>query len=163
MKWMVVAAGALLAWPADVSAEAGDAITRVESPVYEAAGGLSELARKGNTCIGRIVKPGLTTAPTIVAADIEGGTLIANATFAFSEKFIFIYNYSGRAKLAFEARPDRFRMVFTEIEAYPVDLRSGSWSPIYRPKRPDPNGAEPAMLRLADEVAACVKAPAEDW
>src|SRR5690606_40631806 len=71
-----------------------------------------------------ILKPGFTTAPTIVSSDIEAGQIVANSAFTFTERFIFVFDYTGRAKLLFEARPDRFRITFSRSEEHTSELQS---------------------------------------
>lgn len=157
MKWMAVMAAAVGLVAGNANA---DEISKVESRVYEASGGPADIARRASSCIARLVKPGFTTAPTIVSSDIEAGQIVANSAFTFTERFIFVFDYTGRAKLLFEARPDRFRITFSEVEHF-VD--GYGWRPISRPKKHDPNGAESMMLAIADEVAECVTAPTADW
>lgn len=144
------------------SSARAEILATVESPVYEAPGAPPELARKAVVCIGRIIKPGFTTAPTIVAQDIEGGVVVANVAFEFQDRALVILTYPGRAKLTFEGRPGRFRMVSSEIEKF-VEGAGFGWSSVVRPKKAAKAGAEAVLLKISDDVAACVKQASADW
>lgn len=157
MRAAVIALGlaALSGGPA-----AAEDLLRLDSPVYEAAGSASELARKAAPCIGRIVKPGWTTAPTIVAQDIDGGTIVANAAFEFAKRFAFAVDVErGRAKLTFQAKEGRFRIEFTEIQW----LIGRDWYPADKPKKRLNGDIEAVLLNISEQVSACVKAPTGEW
>lgn len=146
------------------SGASAEPLERVESEVYQAEGAVPALTRKAAVCIGRIVKPGVVNAPTIVTQDIEGGVVVANSAFRYMEKSMGMrFGYRGRAKVTFEARPGRFRIVHTEIERLSELNPQRGWEPVYPTKKPQAQYADAMMQAIADEVAECVKAEAEAW
>lgn len=134
-------------------------VERVESPVYEASGSPSELAGRAVTCMGEKLKPGVITAPTIVAQDLAAGRVVANNAFEYGEGGWLGSTYRARSRMIFEAREGRFRIVHTEIEA----LIFSDWEPISEVNKRGAAAARAAMQAISDEIAACVKQPAAVW
>jgi hypothetical protein len=141
----------------------GEVLERVESPVYEAAGTPQELARKAVVCIGQVVKPGFTTAPTIVAQDIEGGRVVANNAFSYVVSIgKRTRQLRGRSTLTFEGKNGRFRIVHTDVQGF-IGMAPKSWEPIETPPVGMGNTAESDLQAISARVAACVQATPGRW
>lgn len=126
---------------------------------WEAQGSASDLTRKGATCIARILKPGFTTAPTIVSSDIEGGRIVANT--AYEIPGILGVSVRSRAKATLEAKDGRFRITFAEVEEF---LDGMGWMPVRVRKGPhDAPRQVVALNSQGAKIAECVQAPEEDW
>ncbi|HEY3694059.1 hypothetical protein [Phenylobacterium sp.] len=135
---------------------------RIESRVYEAEGEPSGLARRAVVCIGQIVKPGLITAPTIVATDIAGGTVVANSSFHFDDLHFFSTPYTVRSTMTFEAKSGRFRIVHTDTAVLDESALDLGWAPAYQNVKLY-GAIEGRLQSLSGQVAACVKAVPADW
>lgn len=157
-QWCAIATLYLIA-AGQAQAAPGGLVTSVESPVYETPGEPPELARKASVCMGKILKPGFTTAPTIIAQDIEGGRIVANNAFNFGDYFMFKTITEGRSTLTFEARPGRFRLVNTDIQEFTLN----SWSAVLDPKKPRADDIRGTLNGISDRVAKCVMEPADNW
>ena len=129
----------------------------VESQVYEVAGTPAELARKAVVCIGQTVRSGYTTAPVIIAQDIEGGRVVAQSAFGFTTAYAIPER--GRATITFEAKPGRFRIVHSDIER----LSYSSWVPVSKPKTTRKASIDTVLGEITEAIASCVKAPPADW
>lgn len=155
----VVLAGLLCA----ASVQAAVPVYAAESPVYEAAGSARDLARKGQGCIAQLVRPALTTIPTLVSADVESGVIVANNALHYEEASIVPLPYTVRSTLTFEAREGRFRIRHTDIGVLAEKAPRLGWSPAMRGKSGF-SRAERELGALNERIAACVmRDVASDW
>lgn len=157
MKWIV---GIALAMSAG---SAGAAPWPVMAPLtvgpWDSPGTTSVIARKGSTCLAKILKPGLVAAPTIISSDIEGGRVVANN--AYEIMGILGSPQRARSTVTFEARDGRFRIIFSDVEEY-ID-RMG-WGPVR--VRNGPHDAPRQVFALNDiatKIANCVREPEKEW
>lgn len=153
MRWWLAAAFAVIG-ATDVQAQ--QYLERVESPVYETTGDVAALAGRAATCAAQILKPGMSTAPTVLATDLEGGVVVANNYFEFVGN---LYVLKARSKVRFEARPGRFRITHTDIEVF-----NSNWRRVQTPKEGKRDAMREQLQALSDELAACVRAnPTAEW
>jgi hypothetical protein len=99
-------------------AETGQYLTSVQSPVVQMPGAHQAIAKRGQTCIAQILKPGLVNAPVIVSADTESGIIVANNAFEYSGGGFLSAVFKGRSTVTLEARDSRFRITQSSIEAF---------------------------------------------
>lgn len=160
MKAQAPIAFVFLALASPAAADVGVTIDPVISPTYEAAGTQREIGRRGATCLARTVKPGVTTAPTIISTDVESGSTVANNVFEYVDKFLIPTVEQGRSTVTFEAKDGRFRLVHTSIENF---VTGQGWTP-YKAwsKKVDKSPVRARLLEISDAVAACVKASGRD-
>ncbi len=149
-----LAAGAVLAFAAPAAAQVGPPLERFESEVFDAAGEPPALARKAQTCMAQILKPGLTDAPTILNADIEGGVVVANNAFTYGS----MLPTRARSTVTFEARSGRFRLVHSSIEHF----LTGRWHPVYTHKFGGSEAVKAQLQVISAKVATCIRA-SSDW
>jgi len=135
-------------------------IDPVTSQVYETPGDVKSITSRGATCMARVLKPGVTTAATILSTDLEGGRVVAR--HAYETPGILGQPMPSRAIVTFEAKEGRFRIVFTDMEEIPSP--NLGWQPVRGRKGPtDAPRTISLLLDTAWLVAKCVKAPVEDW
>lgn len=159
----VVILGALvaLASPAWAAKAPPVYLSTVESPVYEAPGDVKALARRGQTCIAQLLSSGLTTAPTLLNADLEGGVVVARNAFQYHETvFGSPLVMPARTRVTFEARENRFRVTHNDIE---VLANPGDWRPIRQAKPGKRDEMHEQLDAISDRLAACVKAAGKEW
>ena len=155
------------------SASAADYLQTVVSPVFEAQGDRSTLAKRSATCLAQ--NSGL-AGPTI-QSDPEGGTVVGPLQFSYSNSGI---PWTVRSTLTIETKDGRFRMTHSALTqkqggpAVPsgwsifngsVDTGSeGGWMRIGQWRFSGSDKVEAAAQALSKRIATCVETkPAENW
>lgn len=157
---------AMIAGPAfaDTAIPIGD----VTSDVFQTSGDQAAIARRGETCMARVLKPGVITAATIISADYDGGRIVGRNAFGYVEKgWVGVIDQQGRSVVTFEAKPGRFRISHTDIEIWfqigngPGEWRGAkAWS-----KKVDTDPERLALIDITARLAACVldTGKSADW
>jgi hypothetical protein len=147
-------------------------LERIESPVYDAEGDHQAITKRAVTCIAQTIKPGFTTAPTIISSDVESGVIVANSSFQYTWGLFGMIQETARTKLTFQAKDSRFRIVNTDIEEmYSGPQNAGisvNWQPVgtWKSASQEASALTASAQTISDKLAACVKAKAaagDDW
>ena len=147
-------------------------LERIESPVYDAEGDHQAITKRAITCIAQTIKPGFTTAPTIISSDIESGIIVANSSFEYTWGLFGMIQETARTKLTFQAKDSRFRIVNTDIEEMysgpPNASISVEWQPVgtWKSASQEASALKAAAQTISDKLAACVKSKSsasDDW
>ncbi len=143
-------------WPSKSWADA-TYLDSVESPVFETNGNHQDLTKRAMTCIAQIVKPGFTTAPTIITSDPEAGTVVANNAFTYYYGPLLPVEYRARSTLTFQAKDGRFRIVHTSIEKFNDTAGLGiGWERIGTWRFSGGDEAKLAIDAISQSIATCV-------
>lgn len=112
------------------------------------------LAKRGETCMAKILRSGRTDIPTIVTSDPDGGQVVGRSVFSVPQGLL------SRGTVVFEAKEGRFRISYTQTEMYDPIVRS--WIAAFR--RP---GKSDDYTRIATDIAnsvsSCVTEAKADW
>lgn len=126
---------------------------------WETPGSTAAITRKGSTCLAKALKPGVTSAPTIISSDIEGGRIVANN--AYEADGLLGRPMQSRSTVTFEAKDGRFRIIFSDVEEF---IGSMGWQRVR--VRNGPHDAPRqvfALSQIGTKVANCVRAPEDQW
>ena len=164
------------------AALAAEYLELVESKVYETSGMAAEIAKRGETCIARIVRndavrisdsasnlggfgqPKRSTdqmsgGPVIVSSDPAAGIVVANSRVNWSR---MLSAQVTQSTLTFMSKDGRFKIQHTNIETLQLSTgyaenegftRQGKWTGSAWEK------VEKALQETSDKVAQCVMAP----
>lgn len=161
MKPLAIVAALVLAAPTSALAAKAVPLGDVVSPVYETEGDAQAIARRGETCMAQVLKPGLVNAPTIISADLAGGVVIGRNAFEYVDKWMISTIERARSRTRFEAKDGRFRIVQTDVEIFFADREWRQAKAWENKIESDPGRLK--LLEISDHIAACVKAPADNW
>lgn len=145
---------------ADVPVDVGTVV----SPVYDAPGSQAEIARRGQTCMAQILKPGTVDATVIRSADLAGGVIVGQNAFEYVEKSLGMKLASrARSTVTLEAKDGRFRVTHSDVETF-MQYGGARWVPakVWRDKG-DADPLKAALAKISDELAACVREKPADW
>jgi hypothetical protein len=139
-----------------------DYLTLVQSPVYETPGAPPEIARRGETCMARLLASGRAGGQVIVSSDPHGGAVVATNAMEYRDGLLM---WQMRSRVTLQARDGRFRIEHTSIERF--NEQAGGWTPVGKWWGSGWVKAEDALKAVSASIAACVTGPAEgagdDW
>lgn len=139
-----------------------DYLTLVQSPVYEAPGTPSDLARRGEICMARLLAGGRAGGQVIVSSDPAGGAVVATNAMEYRDGLL---TWQMRSRVTFQARDSRYRIEHTSIERF--NEQAGGWTPVGKWWGSGWVKAEDALKAVSTSIASCVTGPAggagDDW
>lgn len=160
MIGVLVASAALAAAP--------EYLTEVVSPVHEAVGTPSELARRAEGCMSQHVGQN-EGGQVILSSSPETGVVVANNSLEYRDGLV---PWRMRSRLTFEGRDGRFRLTHNAIERHNDQglgaqlLKATPWGPVGKWRGSGWQKAQQALEAISERVAECVTTPTkarDDW
>lgn len=127
----------------------------VVSEPITTTGDAKQIAKRGETCMAQILKPGQIGAQTIIASDVDAGRIVGRNAFSFTDYFMFPTSYDGRTRVVFEAKDGRFRISHTQTETF--DKLIKEWIPANNLSKKR-NGYLEMTTSITEELSKCVVA-----
>jgi hypothetical protein len=151
----------LAALPA-LSIAGPEAAPPVQSEVFTTSGTQTEIAKRGEVCIARLVRNesmgGQATGSTIASSVPDAGLVVANSRITVKS---LLMNQVVQSVLTFESKDGRFRITHTDMKfADPGPF--SHFTPVYA-RTPLAKSVATALQKFSGDIAACVQQPASDF